>query len=259
MDSPEIYGTEEGFRHALVRANRMRLRSFGATASCLLAVVAVTAGLSGSQNAAPPARIDIVTPLPSPTQDLMLALPASSPAPVAPGSGPSSAGRSTRASSPDGDAGSPAGHAPRRPQSTGLTTSFNQALPTCGVPGTQSWCFERVNPVHQANGYGLDVTLCANHLPSALKLSFPTSAEIDLALRDARGRTVWSYLGDHPSVATPHSIDLPITARCVRWKTIWNGRSHDGVKVPFGEYVLRVRLLASSPADVTPVEIPFVI
>lgn len=263
------YGTDDGFRRAMGRANRMRLRSLGTAAGAVAVAVALTGSLVPTHHAGGTSRLDMVTtpvtprptataavtPTPTPTPS-----PTVTPTAVAIGGSVTTVetgtyavsrpAHSPTATAPDlAEPANPSRRpSPRRPQSTAMKQGTTGLGFECAAAAT--WCFRndgffRESPAHV---WTLGSMLCGAEGAYDRVLRFPTSAEVEMSLADKHGRVVWSYLADHPAVTREHTLTFPGAALCLTWETRWYERGNDGTAVKPGDYTLVARLLASDPS-----------
>lgn len=256
--SETLYGTDDGFRRAMADANRMRLRSLG-TATCATAlVVALTGSLVPAQQSSGKGRLDMVTTPVTPRPSMRA--PAADPyvPPATTGSGAravagTAPARPVVTAAPERSRERRAPGLPRRhpgPHSTGMSRSVSGFIPNVGCNLEQTgWCFTAEGKLAESPGHvrWLAVDLCGT--PSgAARLRFDTSAEVEMAVLDSRGRVLWSWVAEHPPVAQPHEVTYSAGTPCMRWTTKWFERTSDGVAVGPGRYRFVARYLGTAPA-----------
>jgi hypothetical protein len=252
------YGTDAGFRLAMARANRARVRTLGAATSCAALVMAVSGGLAASHQAGGVSRLQPADTPPRPGQTAT-----ASPSPAA--TSPAAFGNSTGAGTSTGPAGvratGPATVAlpaavpplppaapprPVRPQSGEFTRTPASGMSWECIPTSGSWCLRALAPKESPrHDWKLQTTLCSSSVVTD-SLSYDSAAEIEVRVKDAAGHVLWSWLREHRPPAQPHTLSTQQTAKCFTWAVHWFTRANDGTAVPNGTYHVEFRSLASS-------------
>lgn len=73
------------------------------------------------------------------------------------------------------------------------------------------------------------------------RLTWASSREIEVHIRDTTGRIVWRY--DEPETASPHAEQV-LATHCVSWSDIGALRDEQGRPLPSGTYTLGARVIA---------------
>lgn len=179
--------------------------------------------------------------------------------PVGPGSTqPGGAGATGGAASTtrSGDNTTPAGQVPAPGRAEPVLTRYRSTNPgpsvrsatlcgegvsySDGADASVGWCFG-VSATHEAGAERLTVHLCRDNTTGG-KLTFPSSREVDLAVRDG-GKTIWDWGLAHPDHPGAHQLTAPVNG-CWNWTLLWSGNTQRGGVAPHGTYTFVATTMA---------------
>jgi hypothetical protein len=260
------YGTDAGFRLAMARANRVRVRTLGAATSCAALVMAVSGGLAASHQAGGVSRLQPADTPPRPPRAAT-----ASPSPAATSPAPFGTGTGTGTGAGAGTGAGPAGVRVSGPATVALPGVAPTARPTAVprpvppqsgefsrtpasglswecMPTSGSWCLRALTPKESPrHDWKLQTTLCSSSVIGD-SLSYDSAAEMEVRVKDTKGRVLWSWVREHRPPAQPHTLSTQQTTKCFTWAVHWFTRANDGTAIPNGTYRVEFRSLASSVA-----------